>query len=80
MTRQQDLFKDKYPTAEHLKKSYKKAPVVKEKKGKKDKNAEQPTESAEKIVNIQKTSENTGFVLLDADADKTPPITGGTGF
>jgi hypothetical protein len=40
MTRQQDLFKDKYPTAEHLKKSYKKAPVVKEKKGKKDKNAE----------------------------------------
>ena len=49
--RQQDLFKEKYPTPEHLKKSYKKAPVVKEKKGKKDKNVEQPTESAEKFEN-----------------------------
>jgi hypothetical protein len=75
ITRQQDLFKDKFPTEEHLKKSYKKAPVVKEKKGKKEKNVEQPTAGAEKSANDPKKSETAG-APADAEADKTPPITG----
>ena len=73
--RQQDQFKDKYPTEEHLKKSYKKVSVVKEKKGKKEKNVEQPTDGADKLTIEQKKSDAAG-AGADADADKTPPITG----
>lgn len=43
---------------------------MKEKKGKRDKNAEQPTESAEKVGNDHKKSESQ-TKLDDAEADKT---------
>ena len=72
ITRQQGLFVDKYPTVEHLKKSYKKVSVVKEKKGKKEKNVEQPADGGDKLTIEQKKSDAAG---ADADADKTP-VTG----